>query len=127
MNDDYQIAKYDRIYGGVCGGNTVKTKQSTVQNVDVIGRAETFIVQTVRVYDRSKAEDNGDYVFVQMLDADGAVTRMALPPKVSRSILAQYNSLTAKRRSIASKAVARARMERGELPGFMKKRKTKLP
>lgn len=116
------IKKYDRIYGSVRGANSIHTKPSTVQNVDVIGRAETFIVQTFRVADRGNNED-GDYVFVQMMDENAQATRMALPPKVAAAIASQRDSLTARRRSIASKATAKARKDRGELPGFMKKKR----
>jgi hypothetical protein len=119
MDNDHQISKYDRLYGSmreVC----IYTKPSTVQIVEpVTGRAETFIVQTMR------HAEKGDYVFVQCLDENATTMRMGLPPAVANAIASQRDSLTTKRRRIASKAAMRARMDRGELPGFMKKRAKK--
>jgi hypothetical protein len=116
MDNDHTISKYDRTYGDmhdVC----LKTKASTIQSIAMTGRAETFIVQTMR------HPDLGDIIFVQQVDEMGTVTRMALPPKVANAIASQKETLTTKRRSIASRTVARGRMERGELPGFMRKKK----
>lgn len=117
MDDDHSISKYDRIYSrlhDVC----LRTKPSTIQNIESItGRTETFIIETKR------HEELGDFIFVQCIDENSVPVRLALPPKVANAIASQRDSLTARRRSIASKAVAKQRMERGELPGFMRKRK----
>ncbi len=116
MDTDHQISKYDRAYGGmhdVC----IRTKPSTINNMELTGRTETFIVETMR------HAEYGDYIFVRCIDESGAVVRLALPPKVANAIAAQRDSLTAKRRSISSKAVAKARKDRGELPGFMRRKK----
>ena len=116
MDNDHTISKYDRLYGAmydVC----LKTKGSTIQNLDLTGRTETFIVQTMR------HAELGDLIFLQQIDESGSVVRMALPPKVANAIATHRESLTAKRRSIASRDVAKERMERGELPGFMRKKK----
>jgi hypothetical protein len=115
MDNDHQISKYDRTYGGmhdVC----IRTKPSTIKNIELTGRTETFIVQTMR------HAELGDFIFVERIDETGAVVRLALPPKVANAIAAQRESVTTRRRSIASRAVARGRMERGELPGFMRKK-----
>jgi hypothetical protein len=114
-DQDHQIQKYDRLYGGmrdVC----LRSKPSTVKDVDLTGRSQTFIVQTMR------HAEKGDYVFIESLDENG-VTRLALPPRVAALIASQRDSLTARRRSIASRATARQRMERGEAPAFMKKKR----
>jgi hypothetical protein len=116
MNDEYLISKYDRLYGAL-RDVSIYTKPSTIQNVDLTGRAETFIVQTMR------HEERGDTIFVQCLDENANVIRLALPPKVANAIASQKDALTARRRSSSAKAVARARMERGELPGFMRAKK----
>ena len=116
MDNDNQISKYDRAYGGmhdVC----LRTKPSTINNIELTGRTETFIVETMR------HAEYGDFIFVRYIDGSGAVVRLALPPKVANAIAAQRDSLTAKRRSIASKGVAQARKDRGEQPGFMRKKK----
>ncbi len=49
------------------------------------------------------------------------VTRLALPPRVADAISRQRDTLSAKSRSRAAKALAQARKDRGELPGFMRK------
>src|SRR5262249_40738589 len=67
-------------------------------------------------------EELGDTIFIECMDELG-VTRMALPPRVANAIAAQRDSLTTRRRSRVAKALAQARKERGEVPGFMKGRK----
>lgn len=117
MNDnDNTIQKYDRIRGGM-QGVALFTKPSTIRNVQTItGRAETFVVETAR------HAELGDYIFIECVDETGVI-RLACPPKVADAIASQRDSLTARRRPIASKAVAKARKDRGELPGFMRGKK----
>jgi hypothetical protein len=113
---DNQIHKYDRIYGNLIDVS-MSTRPSTVKVVQPLtGRAETFIVQTIR------HEDNGDYIFVECADESGLV-RLVLPPKVANAIASQRESLTKRRRSIASRAAMRGRMARGEVINFKKKPK----
>lgn len=113
---DTTISKFDRIRGGLLDV-ALFTRPSTIQNVESItGKSETFIVQTCRF------EDKGDYIFIQLVD-DAGVIRIVLPPKVSNSIASQKDSLTGTRRSKAATRTARERMDRGEVPGFMKKKK----
>jgi hypothetical protein len=113
---DNQISKYDRMYGSlidVC----ISTKPSTVKVVQALtGRAETFIIQTVR------HEENGDYIFVECADESG-LTRLVLPPKVASAIASQSGSLTKRRRSNASRASMRNRMAGGYKPTFTKRKK----
>ena len=122
MNDNYTdspttISKYDRRRGGL-KDIAMFTKPSTIRNIEnITGKAETFVVETCRY-----EEHGGDYVFVECVD-DGGVTRLCLPPKVANAIAAQRDSLTKRRRSAASRRTAQARKERGELPGFMRKKK----
>lgn len=116
MPEDYIVKKFDRIRGGM-QGVALFTKPSTIQNVqNITGESETFIIETCR------HAEMGDFIFLQMVDRDG-VLRMALPPKAADAIASQRESLTARRRSIASKATAKARKDRGELPGFLKGKK----
>ena len=115
---DQTITKFDRIRGGLLDV-ALFTRPSTIQNVETItGKSETFIVQSCRF------EDKGDYIFVQLVD-DAGVIRIALPPKVANAIASQRESLTGIRRSSAAKRTARDRMDRGEVPGFMKAKKKK--
>ena len=67
----------------------------------------------------ARHEELGDYIFIECMD-EAEVARLCLPPRVANAIASQRDSLTRRRRSIASKTVARARMDRGELPGFMR-------
>lgn len=109
------MGKFDRIRGGL-QGVALFTKPSTVQHVESItGKSETFVIETAR-------HENGDYIFVVCVD-DTGTTRLCLPPRVSNLIASHRDALTARRRSIASKAVAKARKDRGELPGFARKKK----
>jgi hypothetical protein len=112
---DNTISKYDRLYGGILDVS-LTTKPSTVKNVQTLtGRAETFVVQSCR------HEDFGDYIFIECIDENG-VTRLALPPKVANAIAAQRESLTKRRRSIASRAAMKARVASGEIIGFQKRK-----
>lgn len=116
--EEQTIAKYDRIRGGL-HDVALFTKPSTIKNVQSItGKSETFVVETCRY------EDQGDYIFVECVDEAG-VTRLALPPKVAAVIASQRDSLTARRRSTAAKRIARERMDRGEMPGFMRRSKVR--
>jgi hypothetical protein len=98
------------------GGTLSPVPTEAGQSIQTItGKAETFVVETAR------HEELGDYVFVECVDEAGVI-RLCLPPRVANAIASQRDSLTSRRRSIASKAVAKMRMERGEIPGFMKKK-----
>jgi hypothetical protein len=110
------ISKYDRRYGSLIDA-FIHTKPSTVKIHETItGRSETFIIQTVR------HEEMGDYIFVECVDENGT-TRLSLPPKVANAIAAQRESLTKRKRSIASRRVMANRMASGEVLGFQRKRK----
>jgi hypothetical protein len=117
MDNDHQIEKYDRLRGSL-HDTGLFTKQSTIRNLDkVTGRAETFCVETCRDDERG-----GDFIFVELVDENKIVTRMAMPPKVANAIASQRESLTTRRRRITGKRLAKERMDRGELPGFMRKK-----
>ncbi|HEX3105167.1 MAG TPA: hypothetical protein VHQ22_12015 [Terriglobales bacterium] len=113
--EESTITKYDRVYGGLYAV-ALFTKPSTIKNVQLItGKTETFVIQTARHH------EFGDHIFIECMD-DSGVVRLALPPKVANAIASQRDSLTSRRRSLASKASAKTRRERGELPGFIGKR-----
>jgi hypothetical protein len=119
MSNDNQyatISKFDRAVAGLQGGNNLAVKATTVEHTDpILGEAETFIVQTIR-------DQAGDHVIVKFVDKEG-VKRLVLPPKVVSTIVRQRDALTARSRSNTAKATAKARKDRGEVPGFMKKKK----
>jgi len=107
------ISKFDRTVGGLQGGNNVDTRPTTLQHIDKItGESEQFTVQTIR-------NEEGDHVIITFLDKAG-VTRLILPPRVVNTMIRQRDAITAKVRSAASKTLAKERMLRGELPGFLK-------
>jgi hypothetical protein len=94
-DQDYTVAKYDRLRGGL-QGVALFTKPSTVKNVQTItGKSETFVVETAR------HEELGDYISIECMDEAGVV-RLCLPPRVANAIASQRDSLTSRRRSIAS-------------------------
>lgn len=120
---------FDRRLSGFTGlPEVMQTKASTIPTVDpILGTTQTFIVQTVRK--RDERERNGkvssraeDHIFLQAM-ARGEVVRLVLPPKVADTISRQRDSLTARQRSKTARAVAADRKARGEVPGFMRKRK----
>jgi len=114
MDNDNTVSKYDRLRGRM-EGVAIFTKPSTVRNVEIItGKAETFVIETCR------HAELGDYIFIEMMDESGEVTRVALPPKAANAIVRQRDALTTKMRSRAAKELAQARKDRGELPGFMR-------
>lgn len=116
MSDDNTISKYDRLRGNM-HDVAMFTKPSTIKNVqNITGKSETFVVETCR------HEELGDYIFIECMDEIG-VTRLALPPRVANLIASQRDSLTTRRRRQAGKRNAAAAKARGEVPGFMRKRK----
>lgn len=111
-DNDNTISKFDRLYGGLVGGNNLKTTPSTVEHVTFTGEAETFVIQTVR-------DERGDHLVIKFMDNDG-IKRIICPPRVTDRIASQREALTGKRRSITGKRLAQERKDRGEMPGFMK-------
>jgi hypothetical protein len=66
----------------------------------------------------------GDHVFLETVSRDGAI-RIVLPPQVADAIARQRDTLTAKSRSKAAKTLAQERKARGDLPAFLKSKKSK--
>lgn len=109
---------FDRMMGSLHGlPDIASTKPSTIRTViPVVGTSELFIVQTFR------QREVGDTIFLENVSNRGTV-RIAIPPAISEAIARQRDALTGKTRSKAAKANAQARKDRGEQPGFMKKKK----
>lgn len=109
---------YDRMLSGFHGlPDVVQVRPTTIRAVaPMIGASQTFIVQTIRQHEK------GDYIFLEVVEPGGTV-RIALPPAVANAIARQRESLTARVRSKTAKRVAQDRKDRGELPGFMKRKK----
>jgi hypothetical protein len=108
---------YDRQIGALVGvPDVTHTKPAVLQAATpVVGDAQTYTIQTFR------QPEIGDTIFVQIVNKSGS-TRIALPAKVANAIARQREALTTRGRSRRAKAVAQARKDRGELPGFMKGR-----
>ena len=109
---------FDRTIGGLQGiPDTVHTRPTVVRSVQpIIGDAQTFIVQTYR------QNEVGDTIFLECTSKQGSM-RLVIPPKVAAVIARQYDSLGGKMRSKTAKRLAQERKDRGELPGFMRKKK----
>lgn len=108
---------FDRQIGALHGiPDVLSTRASVLQAVTpVVGDAQTFTVQTYR------QPEIGDTIFLQCVSKTGTV-RIALPGSVANAIARQRESLSTRGRSMRAKANAQARKDRGEVPGFMKKR-----
>lgn len=121
MNNDgpsgHMPDAFDRLLGALHGlPDVTSTKPSTLRTITpLIGTSQMFIVQTYRQRER------GDTIFLECVSKDGSI-RLALPPQVSDAISRQRDALTGKVRVKIGKASAQARKERGELPGFMKRK-----
>ena len=78
---------FDRIIGAIDGLPGVrKSRASTVTEIlPILGNSQTHVVQTYK-------GDDGFYVFVQTVDAEGRA-RVVLPPKVAAAIYRQRDAL----------------------------------
>lgn len=78
---------FDRIIGAIDGLPGVRrSRPSTVTSVlPILGNSQTHVVQTYK-------GDDGFYVFVQTVDAEGKA-RIVLPPKVAAAIYRQRDAL----------------------------------
>ena len=109
---------FDRLMGALHGlPDVIHAKATTIRVVPPlgVGGAQLYVVQTYR------QKDQGDVIFLEHV-SDHGTTRLAIPPQVSNAIARQRDQLTTKTRSKAAKAVAEGRKQRGELPGFMKRK-----
>ena len=122
MSEDITKAfdTYDRQIGALKGlPDVIEVKPSTVRvTIPLLGLSQTFIVQTIR------QRAVGDHVFLETVSRDGAI-RIVLPPQVADAIARQRDTLTAKSRSKAAKALAQERKERGQLPAFLNHKRGK--
>lgn len=111
---------FDRLLGSLHGlPDVTRTKPSTLRVVTPLtGVSQIFIVQTYR------QREQGDTIFLESVNNAGTV-RLAIPPAVAEAIARQRDALTGKVRSATGKRIAQERKDRGELPGFMKAKKTK--
>jgi hypothetical protein len=115
---------FDRKLGALVGvPDVLSTKPTTIQTATpMVGDALTFIVQTYRQTSDDPADKGGDWLFIQCVDAGGAV-RLCIPPAVAACIARQHKALTGMSRRRGAQAAADDRAARGVVPGFMRRRR----
>jgi hypothetical protein len=111
---------FDRVIGYLHDlPDVVHTKPTAKRSVmPMVGTAQLYYVQTYR------QREVGDTIFIETV-REGVTIRIAIPPNVADVIARQRASLTTMCRKRSAKATAQARMERGEVPGFMKGKRGK--
>lgn len=104
---------FDRQLGALEGlPDTERVKPTTLRHVtQLVGDAQTFIVQTVRV------RDQGDTIFLEHVSSEGT-TRIVIPAVVADAIARQREALTSRTRSKVARATAQARKDAGLPSGF---------
>jgi hypothetical protein len=114
-NGEVTYDLFDKLLGSIHGlPDITSTKATTVQAISpMLGCTQMFIIQTYR------QKEQGDTIFLQAVSKEGTI-RLALPSSVADAIARQREALTGKSRSRAAKANMEVRMQRGEVPGFMK-------
>jgi hypothetical protein len=122
-----QIDRFDLALGNLAGlPDGFQTKPATIQViVPVVGRAETFIIQTIRHEVGKKkpktAHEDGEPIFgftqfLQITSARG-VTRVVIPPEVSDRLASQRESLVSRVRTRAARQAVQTRKDRGDVLG----------
>ena len=108
---------YDRMISALSGlPDVVHSRPTTIRTLTpLLGNSQTYIVQTYRQKER------GDTIFLESMGREGSL-RIVLPPQVAEVISRQRDVLTTKNRRRAAKHVAQERMDRGEMPAFLKKK-----
>lgn len=103
------------------------TKQSTIQVVtQVVGNAETWIVQTYRMTDPLGDKPSTDEtIFLQVIARNRAI-RLVVPPRVAAVIARQHDSLTSMNRRKGAQQAVETRKARGIQPAFLKRKRGKL-
>ena len=114
------VDAFDRTIGilhGLPDVTEVKTSVTRVVPPFGVGGTQLYVVQTYC------QREQGDTIFLEHVSETGTV-RLVIPPQVSAVIARQREQLTAKTRCKAAKAVAAQRKERGDIPGFLKSKRT---
>jgi hypothetical protein len=82
---------------------------SKVDLADLLGNAETWIVDTFRV-------DGKETVLLQRINADGG-SRMVIPPAVTGALARQRDQVTTQSRKRGARQAVATRRERGDVLG----------
>lgn len=119
MNDEVKVEKsdFDQLLGRLDGlPDVVRTKPSTIRDVPLlgVGAINLYVVQTFRQKER------GDVLFLEHVGDRGQVTRLVIPPSVTKVIARQHDQLTKQSRSRAAKQRAEDDKAAGKVPGFMR-------
>jgi len=80
-----------------------------------VGGSQLYTIQTFRT-------DKGETLFLEH-SAQGQVSRLVIPPEVTRVIYRQRESLIAQARKRAARQAADTREAKGIVPGFLKGKK----
>lgn len=115
------IDRFDAALGNLTGlPGGLETKPSTIQVVvPVVGKAETFIIQTIRHEigkDRNDEPIFGFTQFVQITSAEGT-KRIVLPPEASDKLFSQREALASRVRKRAAQKAVQTRKDRGDVLG----------
>lgn len=89
---------FDRTVANLDGVPDVhRSRPSTITStLPMIGATQTFVVQTY-------STDEGNFVFLQSIDAEGRY-RIVIPPKVANAIYRQREALIVKGRKVRGRA-----------------------
>lgn len=103
---------FDRIIGNLHDLPDVQAaRPSTVTSVmPMLGRSQTFVVQTYQ------QREVGDFVFLQMVDAEGRA-RIVIPPKVADAIARQRDALTTATRRASGRTGGAAAQDKRRAEG----------
>lgn len=113
--------EYDHLLGQLDGlPGSLQTKPATIQLVDLLGSAKTYIVRTVRQQDRLTTDDPdkdaaAPAVFTTFLEYYSRTerVRLVLPARVGDLIARQRDALTDQARRTSAKRAAGTRKARG--------------
>ncbi len=131
MNDDTAKSElmpdnYDRLLAQLDGlPDVLKTRQAIVRVMPPlgVGGSETFILQTIRQRGSDK-EKSKDTIFLEHV-THGRAYRLVMPFDVADAIARQRDQLTAMNRRKGARAAVQTRKERGIVPAFLKRRRTR--
>lgn len=123
MGDQYEtIDPFDRALGQIIGRNGVTATKPTTSttHTKMVGRAQTFTVQTFRerheeVTPKGPRQWTEDTIFITYIDAKGS-HRFVIPDEVAATIARQRDALTTKTRKRAARQAAETRKANGFVP-----------
>ncbi len=107
-SDPYELA-LSRLIGLPNGAHT---QPAVTQTIDFYGNVSNWMTQTVKT-------DEGDFVFLTLVQTGSKADRFVVPPKVLAMIDRQRSSTLTMVRRRHGRRLAAERKQRGELPAFL--------